>query len=345
MGDWADWQTATRDALYGPDGFYRQAAGPAAHFRTSPHASPLFAGALLTLVQAVDAELRHPAVLDLVDVGAGRGELLRALADAAARRDQDLARRLRLAGVEVTQRPAGLPEAVGWASSVEAACPAGVHGLLVGNEWLDNVPTRVVERAEDGVRLVRVDRATGRERLGQPPTGPDAAWLAHWWPLAEIGERAEIGRPRDQAWAHAVGLVRRGLALAVDYGHLRESRPPLGSLRGYRAGRDVPPVPDGRCDITSDVALDACLAAGVSAGASGSLLTTQRAALRALGVSGARPDYQRAHTDPLGYLRALAVAGDAAELTDPGGLGGFHWLVQTVDVPVPTPLADLPGPS
>jgi hypothetical protein len=39
--------------LYGPDGFFVRDS-PADHFRTSVHASPLFAGALLRLVQQID---------------------------------------------------------------------------------------------------------------------------------------------------------------------------------------------------------------------------------------------------------------------------------------------------
>ncbi|MEU8258812.1 hypothetical protein AB0C06_31625, partial [Micromonospora inaquosa] len=73
------WRDAMNQALYGPDGFFVAGTGPADHFRTSVHASPAFAGALLRLVAQVDAALGHPPRLDVVDVGAGRGELLRAL--------------------------------------------------------------------------------------------------------------------------------------------------------------------------------------------------------------------------------------------------------------------------
>jgi SAM-dependent MidA family methyltransferase len=95
-------------------------------------------------------------------------------------------------------------------------------------------------------------------------------------------------------------------------------------------------VPDGSRDLTAHVALDACAAAAAAtAGATGTLLTTQRAALRALGVHGTRPPRELASADPPAYLAALARAGQAAELTDPGGLGGFGWLVQSVGVPLP----------
>ncbi|NEB14147.1 hypothetical protein G3I32_35875, partial [Streptomyces coelicoflavus] len=52
--------------------------------------------------------------------------------------------------------------------------------------------------------------------------------------------------------------------------------------------------------------------------------------LRALGVTGARPPLALASTDPAAYVRALAGASQAAELTARGGLGDFWWLLQPV---------------
>lgn len=62
-------------------------------------------------------------------------------------------------------------------------------------------------------------------------------------------------------------------------------------------------------------------------------MVTQRAALRALGVSGARPALALATTNPAAYVRALTGAGEAAELTAPGALGDFGWLLQPVGIP------------
>jgi SAM-dependent MidA family methyltransferase len=129
-------------------------------------------------------------------------------------------------------------------------------------------------------------------------------------------------------WADAVSRVRRGAALAVDYGHLRDERPPFGTLTGFLGGRQVPPVPDGSRDVTAHVAMDAVAAA---AGAPYRLVR-QRTALRALGIDGGRPPLDQAHTDPMGYLRALSAAGAAAELIDPAGLGGHWWLLHGVGI-------------
>ncbi|MCW2667029.1 MAG: hypothetical protein JWN57_1991 [Frankiales bacterium] len=280
------------EALYGPEGFFVRER-PADHFRTSVAASPLYAAAVRRLAGQVDEALGRPDPFDLVDLGAGRGELLQALPDVPAR--------WRLTAVELAPDPGvGLR----WLSEVPA-----VHGLLFANEWLDDVPLDVVQ---DG-RLVLV-APDGSEVPGPP--SPYGDWCARWWPG---GGRVEVGLSRDRAWARAAGQVRRGLAVAVDYGHVLGERRP--TLTGYRGGRQVPPVPDGSCDITAHVALDSCAAA------TGARLLTQREALRSLGVDGTLPAYGP------GYAAALQAASQAATLLDPAGLGGFGWLVQEVGLP------------
>ncbi|MER0481758.1 SAM-dependent methyltransferase [Streptomyces sp. Edi2] len=329
--EWCGWREATERALYGPgDGFYTRPGGPgpAGHFRTSVHASPLYAGAVATLLRRVDAALGRPDELALVDVGAGRGELLTGVLAALP---DEVAARVRPCAVERAARPPGLDPRIVWRSELPA--PGSVTGLLFANEWLDNVPVDVVETDADGVPRRVLVRADGTERLGEPVDGADAEWLGRWWPplppppapdaAASPGLRAEIGRPRDEAWAQAVRTLHAGLAVAVDYAHERGDRPLFGTLTGFRDGREVAPVPDGSCDITAHVALDAC------AGPSAQRLT-QRAALGALGVDGRRPPLALAATDPSGYVRALSAAGAAAELTDPAGLGGFGWLLEPV---------------
>jgi SAM-dependent MidA family methyltransferase len=124
------------------------------------------------------------------------------------------------------------------------------------------------------------------------------------------------------------------VALGVDYGHLRGARPAGGTLTGYRGGRQVPPVPDGSCDVTAHVAMDSVAAAGERVAGCAYTLMSQREALRALGADGGRPPLSLAGTDPAGYLRALAAASAVAELTDPAGLGGHWWLLQPVGVAV-----------
>src|SRR5690606_22773358 len=127
------WREAMAAALYGPAGFYTRPGNRlAAHFRTSAQIGAGFAAALGRLLERVDAALGHPDPLDLVDVGAGGGELLDSLTGAVP---PALARRLRPVAVEVAPAPddAG-PRRVTWRRSV----PPAVTGLLLATEWLDN---------------------------------------------------------------------------------------------------------------------------------------------------------------------------------------------------------------
>lgn len=281
------WRSAWQDALYGADGFFLREV-PGEHFRTNAGV-PLFAEAVLRLAHRVDAALGFPDPFDVVDVGAGRGELLLGLGE--------VPRRWRLTGVDLA--PADVPFT--WTSEIPS-----VTGLLIANEWLDAVPLRVIENGREV--LVASD---GTESLGSPVA---SAWAARWWPS---GPRVEDGSSRDEAWVRAVSRVDRGVAVAIDYGHVRDTRRP--TLTGYRRGRQVAPVPDGSCDLTAHVALDSCAAV------TRALLITQRQALQALGIRSALPSASGGS-----YARALEQASQAAELLDPFGLGAFGWLVTHV---------------
>ncbi|QKW10856.1 SAM-dependent methyltransferase [Streptomyces sp. NA04227] len=307
-----------QEALYGPGGFYRRPEGPAGHFRTSVHASPLFARAVARLLCRVDAALGRPEELAFVDMAAGRGELVTAVLAALP---EEVAARTVPYAVELAERPEGLDARVSWSTEP----PRGVRGLLFANEWLDNVPLDIAETDPAGVVRRVLVAADGTESPGRPVAGDEARWLERWWPLPpeEPGLRAEIGLPRDLAWAGAVTSLDAGLAVAADYAHGLGDRPPFGTLTGFRSGRECTPVPDGSCDLTAHVALDACALPGAR-------LLTQRTALRALGIDGTRPALTLATTDPAGYVRALAEASAAAELLAPAGLGDFGWLVQPV---------------
>jgi SAM-dependent MidA family methyltransferase len=275
------WSEAWHDALYGDGGFFLR-EDPLAHFRTNV-AVPLFATAVRRMAQRLDVALGFPDPFDVVDLGAAGGDLLNTLTDVPPR--------WRLTGVDLCEP---------WVSEVPQ-----LEGLLLANEWLDAVPLDVYE--DGSLVLVSPD---GEESRGAPLA---SEWADRWWPG---GGRVEVGASRDLAWASAVSRVTRGAAVAIDYGHTTADR--RATLTGYRDGKQVAPIPDGSCDITAHVALDACAAA------TGATVMTQREALLALGISSVVPPHVDAPT--------LERASQARELLDPEGLGGFGWLVQAVGV-------------
>lgn len=342
------WEQAWQDALYGPRGFYRHHA-PGDHFATSVQGLP---GGGQILAEAVLALARRHGCGRVVDVGADRGELLGRLRDL----DPDL----HLTGVDVVPAPPGLGVDRWLVSPGGAALPDGLTGLedtlVVAHEWLDVVPCPVVERdAQDRERwrAVLVTR-DGEERPGPALSGADLDWARRW--LGPEVARAEIGRPRDHAFADLLSRVRSGLVVVVDYGHTAIDRPRHGTLTGFRSGREVPPVPDGSCDLTAHVAFDSLAQVTLTREPSQPRLTqepdstaadpgkptqprltqdpgqchltTQGALLRALVGDPSDPvPHHLASTDPSAYLQAVARRAALAALTAPGGLGDFRWLL------------------
>ena len=325
------WPRAWGAAAHEGRGFWSDGAGstgPATHFRTSAHVGATLARAFLVLLREVDARLGGPSTLDVVDVGAGRGELLAGLLGLA---EPTLAERLRAVGVDLLPRPAGLDPRIAWVQGAAPdAVPREVRGLLVAHEWLDELPVDVVVADDEGVlRTVLVDGA-GAETTSGDVDPATSAWLERWWPDVAAGDRAEAGPARDAAWLACVRRLAAGTALAVDYGHVRDERTSgrfgAGTLVGYRDGRLTSPVPDGSTNLTAHVAFDSLVAALDDEPGASVVLSRQREALRSLGVSAVLPPSALARKDPQAYVDALEEASYASELLDPAGLGAFRWL-------------------
>lgn len=310
------WSDAWQESLYGAAGFYRQPSGPAGHFRTSSHgpAGRLLASAIATLAHAEGCSR-------VIDIGAGRGELLNRLAGS----DLDLL------GVDVVARPVALDPRIGWLVAPGGAelpvLPPGGAAVALANEWLDVVPCPVAEADAAGTLREVLVAPDGSEALGTPVGesatcgAAESAWVERWWPGPHRpGDRVEIGLPRDRAYAALLALVPDGVVVAVDYGHRLADpggRPRSGTLTGYRGGRQVAPRPGGTCDLTAHVAMDS-----LSAGR----LQRQRDVLAGLGVNATRPPSELARSDPRGYLAGLEHASAAGELLGPP-LGDFWWAL------------------
>jgi hypothetical protein len=131
----------------------------------------------------------------------------------------------------------------------------------------------------------------------------------------------EVGLGRDRAWADAVRRLRRcgGLALMIDYGHLRLDRPVDGSLSGYAHGRRLVPVPDKSMNLTAHVAVDAVRDAGEQAGAR-TVVLSRLAELVATTAPATTPD----------PLAALVQRSQRAALSSSRVWGQHYWLQQEV---------------
>jgi len=195
---WERWGAAMERALYGPEGFYTAGTGaPGRDFRTSSTASPHFARALLRLAAHVDAALDFPDPFVLVEVAAARGVLLRTLQHYVATDAPQFAPRLRLIGVDLAPRPDGLPDDIAWHRNVLDV--RLFTGLLVANEWLDNVPCDVVEQTEAYAAYVEV-APDGTERVEVGKANVKAAWV----PSPTIADGKLLVRSKDRVRCYSL---------------------------------------------------------------------------------------------------------------------------------------------
>ncbi len=340
-----DWLDEWWSAMLGPEGFWHR-EDPSDHFHTAvgdradPYLTAEFARALMWVARNARPPIhgnRGPSVAPvgspaplagMVDLGAADGALLRAVS--AEQPDWSLL------GVDVRPAPE-LPAAATWIQAVwdiRASCWTTATGrpaptpwaeqarsgplLVVAHEWLDELPCRVARRhGQDDWELLGPDGPTGAS-----PDAEESAWLRAWAGDAEI---VEIGLTRDLAWAAiARDLPAGSLLVAVDYGHVRESRPTRGSLVGYRQGRIVPPVPDGHTNITAPVAIDALAAAVEHVPGIVARLRARQAQVVADSTPGPGPGTAAAP------LAALLAANRRRVLADPARFGANWWLVHHV---------------
>lgn len=302
------WSDAWRLANAGPDGFYRSQRAEE-QFTTSPHVDSSVAGAVASIVE-VELQRQAGEPLTVLDIGSGSGQLLRQLKSL-------LPGDVELVGVDLRERPDDLPATIDWIEHTISSQSqqitdrdGAIRGVVIAHEFLDDVPCDVVELDEQlQPRVVLVDPVSGAEELGPHLADPAcmryvhdpaaaAQWLTQWWPPTRPLARREVGLERDRVWARLRSVLRSGTAVAVDYGHTRADRVrgvwDGGTIKGFAEGRPCSPRPDGSCNITAHVALDAC--AGEFA-----RLARQTDML------------------PEGSLTGF-----------PGGLGSFEWLIDPV---------------
>lgn len=315
-----------RLCLYHPEHGYYSRGGRAgrrgADFITSPEVGALFGAVLANAVDSVWRDLGSPPHFDLVEVGSGRGALMRAILDAAPRC------RAALVPVCVEQSTAlreQAAELLGARAEVAAEFPTGrLVGVVIANELLDNLVVRLVERTADGWAEVWV----GDDGEVLRPTELEPEWEV------AVGIRLPVQVEAARWVASALDSLDAGSLIAIDYGVVATvelaDRPWLRTYSEHRRGTDPYQSP-GELDITCDVGFDQLPGSPA--------LSTQAEFLIRHGieplVSEARSVWhERAHLGDLPALRARSRVGEADALGDPVGLGAFlvaEWNVVAPD--------------
>ncbi|MCE2531867.1 MAG: SAM-dependent methyltransferase, partial [Acidimicrobiia bacterium] len=208
-----------------------------------------------------------------------------------------------------------------------------VDGVVIANELLDNLPSRLLERTPDGWAEVYV---SAREPAGAGelietlcPVAPEVQDAADALaPRAPEGGRLPLAAEAVEWVGRALALLRRGSLVVVDYTDTSASlaaRPHREWVRTYRAGvRGHEPLRHpGRCDITVEVPLDQVLGVYPT-----EEVCDQATFLRSLGIEdlvaeGRALWHDRAAVGDLAALEARSRVHEAEALCDASGLGAF----------------------
>jgi SAM-dependent MidA family methyltransferase len=314
-------------ALYDPDGgFYEKPGriGRTGDFVTGASWHPAFARCLARIASRLASEIAPP--IDVVDIGAGEGELLGFFSGA---RPEELD--VRLTGVEVSavRRAAAAARVPGarFVASVDDL-PAGLSGLVVAYELFDALPVRsfrVLEGSALCERRVGTDAAGRFEWVDSScPDGPELlAGLALRGAVPEPGQLLEI-RPGAAALARAIGArLAKGILLVFDYGAPTRAlygparaNGTLEAFQSHHVTRDVLSDPGSR-DLTSWVDFTEIEEALRAEGLTVHGLVSQSRLLLAAGIAEELTVFPGETSSPGRAAERNAVA----KLVMPGGMG------------------------
>jgi SAM-dependent MidA family methyltransferase len=323
--------------LHPRHGYYRRphAIGASGDFITAPEISQVF-GELIGLWSAVVWEaMGRPEPLRLVELGPGRGTLMRD----ALRAARVLPGFLAAATVHLVEVSASLRQSQHAALSAGAAPPVTWHetlaevpagpAIILANEFLDALPIRQLVRTDGGWRERVVALAPdGRLRLM-----PGAEVELSGDDAAPPGAILEL-RPGEEALlATLAARADPVVGLFVDYGQAGMG---LGdTLQAVRSHGYADPLADpGAADLTAHVQFGGLARKAHAAGLAADGPLTQAEFLGRLG--GVERTARLMASNP---ARAGAIEAATQRLMSPGGMGQLFkaMVVRSPGLPTPPP--------
>ena len=308
-------------------------------FITAPEISQVF-GELLGLWAATTWQgMGQPAPVRLIELGPGRGTLMR-----DALRAAELVTPFRAAlSVHLIEKSPALRElqravlaragapapAIIWHEQLSAVPPG--PAIVIGNEFLDALPIRQLVFGEGGwrERLIELDSA-GALRFG---LGEVVPFRGHAPP--QPGDVAELRSDEEAILAELKRRAAPVSALLIDYG---PAEPAYGdTLQGVRRHAYVEPLSDpGDVDLTAHVRFATLAAKARSAGFAVYGPLTQAEFFARLGIIERAARLMAANP-----LEASQIETAVQRLLAPTGMGG-HFKVLAVgspQLPSPAPFA------
>jgi SAM-dependent MidA family methyltransferase len=238
-------------ALYHPEhGYYCSASrrsGRSGDFITSVDVGPLFGELVATQLAECWDILRERGAewFDLVEAGAGNGQLTRDILDAAEREFPNFYRAIRVTLVERSPAAARAHAAMLGAHRCRmrsaTELPRGITGAIVANELLDAMPVHLVVVRGGELREAHVSEQNGELIVVELPVSSArvSALARRLCVGADEGAYLEVSLAAADWIAAAAASIERGFLLLFDYG--REPDDPergtggRGTLAAYRA--------------------------------------------------------------------------------------------------------------
>jgi SAM-dependent MidA family methyltransferase len=306
-------------------GYYRKRAaiGRAGDFITAPEISQVFGELIGLWCAVVWRQMGEPRFLHLVELGPGRGTLMRDMLRAArtvpAFSDAVHVHLVETnASLEAEQRETLEEEDVPitWSGELDVE-PTGVPAIVIGNEFLDTLPIAqwVHHAGQWCTRCVGLD-AQGRLCFLNGPGDPELRPPQEIAATAREGDVFETRKPALDFWAAKLAALDAPLAaLFVDYGH---NTPVFGdTLQAVRAHRyDSPLDMPGEADLTAQVDFAAVAAAMRRCGLACDGPAPQAEFLGVLGIAARGSRLMAANPAKAGEIEA-----GIARLMAPGGMG------------------------
>lgn len=227
----------------------------------------------------------RPAPFDLVEVGAGGGQLALDIMDTIAETAPELYPRVIYRFVEKepslrdaqAKKLAGHAERLAWSSPDDLFSESlALTGCVLSNELIDSFPVHLVEQTREGLREVYVtasDDGFG-ELLDEPSTPELEALLRRVGASLVLGQRGEVNLAAPDWIAAVARSLVRGFVLTIDYGFPAQVLYRPGRMNGtllcyYRHTMEENPyLRPGQQDITSHVDFTTLMQAGEESGLS-----------------------------------------------------------------------------
>ncbi len=333
--------------LYDPElGYYAahsQQFGKAGDFYTSSDVHAVFGRLLARQFEEMWRALGSPPVLQVVELGPGRGLFAQDVLDWSEKKFPEFFRTLHYTLVEASpalrQRLAerlarriseGRAELFPSLEQLPARLPA--PAIIFANEFFDALPVEIVSHCGE----LRVGCEEGRfmEKF-VPPSPATLEYLDRYSVHPEAGERVEAALAAQQYMRDSAERLDRGFVIVIDYGYAREEqlagrhRGTVTAFRRHTVSASAYEAP-GEQDITAHVNFAALRAAGKEHGLEPLALLTQTQFLMGIGEANQFGD---AFEDTRLPQEKAKVALQLKHLVTPAGMGEtFHVLIMSKGV-------------